>query len=494
MTKNTQYQKLSDHFQQIYHFEHFSSMGSWDQATMMPKGGNSPRSAAMATLSKHIHQMQTADWLADTIAQAEDESLTKAQQANLKEIKHQYLLSSAVNGDLVEAKSLAANKCEHAWREQRNNNDWQGFKPNLEAVIKLTREEAQTRSEALNISPYDALLNKFEPGINTAQLESLFNPLALTLPSLIKEVMEKQKLDDNFSLTGIYDINAQEALNRHVMELMGFDFNHGRLDISSHPFTGGVPGDVRLTTRFDETDFTSALMGTVHETGHALYEQGLPIEFRGQPAGNARSMGVHESQSLFCEMQLGRGQGFLHLMRPLINRHLNQKLTQAQLQNLYTRVKPNLIRVDADEVTYPCHIFLRFEAEKALVDGSLDVVDLPDFWSSKMQSLLGINTDGNYSDGCMQDIHWTLGELGYFPSYTLGSMIAAQLRFAIEKQLGNLDELIKSGQIGLIFNWLKHNVWSKGSLLSTDELLTSATGEGLNSQYFEKHLRQRYLK
>lgn len=493
MANMTHYQKLHQHFMHIAHFEHFAAIGNWDQATMMPTGGNQARSEAMATLAKHIHQMQTQNWLFDSINEAKLESLTLEQQANVREMEYHYQLANAVSGELVERKSLAASLCEHAWREQRPNNDWQGFKPNLETVIALTKEEAQMRASAANLLPYDALLNKYESGINTQQLAGLFSPLKDALPRLINEAIEKQQSQASIPLIGEFDIDKQQQLNLKVMALMNFDFNHGRLDISTHPFTGGVPSDVRLTTRFDSQDFTSALMGTVHETGHALYEQGLPKQHSGQPAGYARSMGVHESQSLFCEMQIGRGEGFLQLIQPLIKQYLGNEFKLEQLQHLYTRVKPGFIRVDADEITYPCHILLRFEAEKSLIDGSLSVADLPDFWSAQMQTLLGLNTDGNYQDGCMQDIHWTTGDLGYFPSYTLGAMIAAQLRFAMEKQLGNIDEVIKAGNITSIFNWLKTHIWSKGSILTTNELLLNATGESLNSQYLEKHLRQRYL-
>lgn len=494
MNKNKHYQKLTAHFTEIYHFEHFDALGNWDQATMMPKGGNKARSEASATLAKHIHYLKTQPWLDDYIKEAKQETLTVEQHANLREIERAYHLANAVSGDLITAKSLAASQCEYAWREQRQSNDWQGFKPNLQAVIQLTKEEAAMRAEKSNLLPYDALIDKYEVGMTSSQIALLFTPLKTWLPSLIQSVIEKQQTEEKFTLSGTFDVQSQAKLNHQIMTLMNFDFNHGRLDVSTHPFTGGVPDDVRLTTRFNENDFTHALMGTVHETGHALYEQGLPLSYCGQPAGFARSMGIHESQSLFNEMQIGRSKGFLTLIKPFINQYLNQHFTLDQLTNLYSRVSPGLIRVDADEVTYPCHILLRFEAEKALINGNLTVDDLPDYWSSQMQLLLGINTDGNYKDGCMQDIHWTTGDLGYFPSYTLGAMAAAQLRFAIEKQLGNIDDLIEQGKLPQIYHWLADKIWSKGSLLSTDDLLISATGETLNSQYLEKHLRQRYLQ
>ncbi|MGS0674327.1 carboxypeptidase M32 [Shewanella sp. 30m-9] len=489
---NPHYETLTQHFQSISHFEHLSALGDWDQAAMMPMGGGDARGAAMAELAKHIHSLKTAPMLAHTIEEAEQLPLTVQQQANLREIRYQYLQANVVPGDLVEAKTKAAYHCEQAWREQRRNNDWQGFKPNLESLMELAKEEANIRAEAQNVSPYDALLDKFEPGMTTASLEQIFGQLTSWLPGLIQTIQDKQKSQPRFTIPTASADN-QAKLGREVMNILGFDFNHGRLDISSHPFCGGVASDVRLTTRYDEADFTSGLMGIVHETGHAKYEQGLPLAWRGQPAGLARSMALHESQSLFCEMQLGRGPAFLKLIQPHLTTLLGCELSHQQLTNIYSRVKPGHIRVDADEVTYPCHILLRFEAEKALVTGQLAVADLPDFWSAQMQALLGINTDGDYKNGCMQDIHWAVGELGYFPSYTLGAMYAAQFKGAMEQSIGNLEALIDAGKLADVTGWLHDNVWSQGSLLETNDLMRQATGETLNPAHFKKHLEQRYL-
>jgi carboxypeptidase Taq len=489
----TGYDSLCRHFRRISHFEHFSALGDWDQATMMPLGGGESRAEAMAELALHIHALKTEPGLDERLQAAASEPLDEGQRANLREMQYQFHQASLVPGELVQEKTRLGYLCENAWREQRMNNDWRGFRPNLEAVMALTREEAQIRGEAQGIAPYDALLERFEPGMSSARLEQCFGELGLWLPGLIQEVVDRQAREPESRLEGQYPRQGQEALGREVMALLGFDFNQGRLDVSGHPFCGGVPGDIRLTTRYDESDFTSALMGIIHETGHARYEQGLPKAWRGQPAGLARSMGLHESQSLFFEMQIGRSAAFLGLLQPGIAQHLGGRFDTSQLTNGYTRVHPGRIRVDADEVTYPCHILLRFEAEKALIDGSLRVAELPDFWSAKMQQLLGINTDGDYRNGCMQDIHWTLGELGYFPSYTLGAMYAAQFRFTMEEQLGNLDALIASGNLAPIVDWLAQNVWSRGSLYETDELIRRATGEALNARHLQRHLRQRYL-
>ena len=281
-----------------------------------------------------------------------------------------------------------------------------------------------------------------------------------------------------------------------MMKLLGFDFNHGRLDVSVHPFCGGVPTDVRMTTRYDEVDFTSALMGVIHETGHARYEQGLPKEWAELPAGEARSMGIHESQSLLFEMQLSRSLEFINLLAPtaqaLFTREDDPAFTAENITLFNTRVKPAFIRVDADEVTYPAHIILRYEIERDLIEGKIEVADIPSLWNQKMTEYLGVNTEGNYTDGCMQDIHWTDGSFGYFPSYTLGAMYAAQFMATMRKEM-DVEQLISDNNLTPIFTWLEANIWSKASTLTTDELVIQATGESLNPSYFKEHLEARYL-
>ena len=280
------------------------------------------------------------------------------------------------------------------------------------------------------------------------------------------------------------------------MKFLNFDFDHGRLDVSMHPFCGGVPTDVRITTRYDDSDFVQSLMGTVHETGHARYEQGLPKEFAGLPVGQARSMGIHESQSLFFEMQLGRSAEFIAQLSPLVAKHFTQAdpkiIESSNLQKIYTRVNPDFIRVDADEATYPAHVILRYEIERDLMNGKIEYSDIPELWDTKMQQYLGLSTKGNYKNGCMQDIHWTDGSFGYFPSYTLGAMYAAQFMAAMKKEV-NVAEQISQGNLEPIFAWLDKNIWKKASLFSTDELVKQATGDVLNAEFFKTHLESRYL-
>ena len=491
------YHKLTEQFSRIHHFNHLAAITGWDQATMMPSGGNSARSSALGELSLHIHHLTTAPEMAEWFANIELSALDEQQQANVVEMRRIWQQAKVLPGELVQAKSLAGSHCEHAWRSQRSRNDWQGFSVNLAEVVNLSREEAAIRADSLGCSRYDALLDLYEPGMTSQQLDRLFGEVKTWLPELIQQVTNKQSNEHYIQPQGPFSIDAQQALGTDIMKLLKFNFAHGRLDVSTHPFCGGVSDDVRITTRYEESDFTKSLMGIIHETGHARYEQGLPATWRGQPAGAARSMGMHESQSLYFEMQLGRSLPFLKLISPLIKTAFNRDNDPAfeldNLHKLYTRVKPGLIRVDADEVTYPAHIMLRYEIEKSLIEGDIEVKDIPEIWDQKMQSYLGISTKNNYKEGCMQDIHWTDGSFGYFPSYTLGAMYAAQFNLKLSSQIGKIDSKIEKGQLTFIFNWLQKHVWQKASMLDCGQILMQATGEKLNATHLKAHLQQRYL-
>ena len=488
------YSALTHHFEQLHHLQHLGAICGWDQATMMPPGGNQARAEAMSALAVLSHQQLQAPKLEDWFAAAQQETLTPAQGVSLSEMQRQWRDATLLPSDLVGAFSLAGSRCEHAWRTLRPANDWAGFLPLFEDVLNLSRQVAAARADALGLSRYDSLLEQFEPGMRSATLDNVFSGLKQWLPDLINQVQHQQNGESVLLPQGPFAIEQQRALGLDVMTLLGFDFNHGRLDVSVHPFCGGVSEDVRLTTRYDEQDVAQALMGVIHETGHARYEQGLPAQWRKLPVGQARSMGVHESQSLFFEMQLARHPAFIIQLAPLLERHFGSQPAFApdNLAKLYTRVKPGLIRVDADEVTYPAHIMLRYEIERDLIEGKLEARDVPERWDQLMQRYLGLSTQGNYKDGCMQDIHWTDGSFGYFPSYTLGAMYAAQQASAMQQQQGSLDQLIEQ-RLPSIFDWLQQNIWQHASLHDTDTLITQACGQPLNADAFKQHLLQRYL-
>ena len=312
---------------------------------------------------------------------------------------------------------------------------------------------------------------------------------------LFRSVQAKQRDEPVIQPLGPFPAAVQRALNLDIMRLLGFDFDSGRLDDSTHPFTGGVPEDVRITTRYRDDSFVQSLMGTIHETGHARFEQNLPRKWLGQPIAGARSYGIHESQSLSFEMQLARSRPFVQLIAPLLEQHYGKQpaFEPDNFHRLLTRVNPGLIRVNADEVTYPAHIILRYEIERALIDGEIEPDDIPALWDEKMNTLLGLDTRGNFKDGCLQDIHWTDGAFGYFPSYTLGAMYAAQWFAMIRRATPDFDDCIARGDFAAIFDWLKANVWSQASRWETPELVKRASSEALNPEHFQRHLEARYL-
>ena len=331
--------------------------------------------------------------------------------------------------------------------------------------------------------------------MTSAQLDGLFTDLKSWLPDLLSRVVARQSQQSLIAPVGPFPTAVQRELGLETMSVLGFDFNAGRLDISAHPFCGGVPEDVRITTRYDENELLSALFGVIHETGHARYEQNLPRNGLGQPVALARSTAIHESQSLFFEMQVGRSNAFLRQLLPAVKRHFGDQAAFEE-QNFIAwnqRVKPGFIRVDADEVSYPAHVILRYEIERALINGDIEVDDVPALWDEKMQAWLGLSTKGNYRDGCMQDIHWTDGGFGYFPSYTLGAMYAAQLFSAANRALPGLNQQIAGGDFSALFDWLRQNIWQHGSRFTTAQLITQATGEALSSRHFRAHLEARYL-
>lgn len=491
------YQELETRFKRLSHLGGAGAILGWDSACMMPPGGADVRGEQSAALAVTCHQMITDPKVGDLIQKAKDdeEHLNDWQQENLFLMERDYLHSTAVPERLVEALSLAGNQCEHVWRTAKKENDFKTYAPLQQKVLELVREIAAVKAEAFNCSLYDALLDQYDAGRTSAEIDKLFTPLRAFLPEFIGKALEAQKKKPApLPIEGTFPAAAQKALGIKLMSQIGFDFEHGRLDESSHPFCGGVPGDVRITTRYDENDFTSALMGVLHETGHALYENGLPTKWRGQPVGTALGMSIHESQSLFMEMQVCRGLPFLTFAAPLVRDAFGGKGKAWEAENLYAhyaRVEPGFIRVDADEVTYPCHILLRYDLEKDLLAGNLEIKDLPERWRADMKKLLGLEPKTD-REGCMQDIHWTDGAFGYFPTYTLGAMTAAQLMAAVRKKLPDLDAQIAKGDFKPLLSWLRENVHGQGSRYNAHTLVERATGEPLNPDIYMRHLKARY--
>jgi carboxypeptidase Taq len=494
-TATPAYDTLTATWTRLHHLGHLQSIAGWDQAALMPPKGMEARAAAMAEMAALLHRMRTDPALKDQLTRATGEPLDELQRANLREMQREWLASNALPEGLVQRQQLASARCEHAWRTQRQANDWAGFVGNFREVLALAREEAALLAAHTGVSRYEALMQRFEPGLTCARVDAVFGEVRQWLPGLIRRVLDKQSREPVLEPQGPFPVAQQRVLCEQVMRLLGFDFEAGRLDVSTHPFCGGVPEDVRMTTRFRTDEFLGSLMGTIHETGHGRYEQNLPRTWLGQPVSNARSMALHESQSLSFEMQLGSHPGFVALLAPMIEAAFGAQpaFAPANLQRLLTRVKPGFIRVDADEVTYPAHIILRYEIERPLIEGEIEIDDVPALWDAKMSELLGVDTRGNFKDGPMQDVHWPGALFGYFPCYSLGAMYAAQWFAAMRRELPGLDAQIAAGELAPVFDWLRERIWHQASRWTTDELALQASGETLNPAHFRAHLEARYL-
>jgi carboxypeptidase Taq len=496
----TPYERLTERFRRIATIGECASMIGWDAAAVMPPGGAAARGDQLALLAGLGHQNLTAPEVADDLAAAEppsdDPMSAPWHEANLALMRHAYRRAKAVPEDLVVAAAKANATCEKIWRTARQANDFPQVQPYLAEVIRLTRETAGSLSPALNLSPYDSLMDGYQSGIGAADVQPVFAAYETFLAEALPEALDRQaRAAEPVPPSGPFPVAAQETLCRMVSQRMGLDFNHARLDQSAHPFSGGTPTDVRITTRYDEADFAGALMGVIHETGHALYEQGLPATFARQPVGEAAGMAMHESQSLIMEMQAARSDTFLGWLGGELHAAFGGDAAPYQVGNLgrvLRQVRRSFIRVEADEMTYPAHVILRFRLERALIAGDLAVGDLPGAWNDGLRALLGI-TPPDDAQGCLQDIHWYDGAFGYFPSYTLGAMAAAQLMEAARAQVGGLDDALGRGDMSPLLHWLRGAVHGIGSRLTFNEILVAATGRALDPAAFQAHLRARYL-
>lgn len=498
------YQTLEKRFRRIAVLGEAQGILHWDHATIMPSGGSQGRAEQLAELRAVEHGFLTAADMGELIDKASaeveagdgDTGREDWRRANLREMRRRWRAATALSEDLVGRLSRASSACEHAWQEARPAADFSRVREPLREVVAAVREAAAAKADVLGVSRYDALLDDYEPDGRSEEIDRVFGVLEARLPQLLGRVLERQAAEPAPSLPrGPFPAEKQRLLGVRLMKALGFDFEHGRLDVSLHPFCGGTPDDVRITTRYDEDDFTSAIMGVLHETGHGLYERGLPREWRLQPVGEAHGMSLHESQSLLVEMQVCRSREFLGFAAPIMQEVLGGSgpaWEPDNLYRLYTRVERSHIRVDADEVTYPLHVILRYRLEKAVIEGRLEVDDLPDAWNETFEKLVGIPVPDDRV-GVLQDIHWYDGAWGYFPTYTLGAMTAAQLFDAAKQAEPEIVPAIARGDFRPLMIWLREHVHGKGRLLPPRELVTRATGKPLDPEIFLAHLERRYL-
>ena len=494
----TPYQQLEQEFRRLHAFRSAASLLRWDSAVMMPRGSADLRGEQLAALETECHSIVTSPRVSRLLDRAEANmaALEDWQQANLKEMRRERDHSIATPQTLVSRLAKATARAEIKWIEAREKSDFSLFAPHLEEVTNLVRNKAELLGKALKLDSYDALLDEFSPGMTSAQIDGIFTTIGRRLPGLIQEAIDLQATRPPREITGRFTSAKQRHLALDLLKAMGFTFDRGRLDESDHPFTGGVPGDIRITTRFNPTEPLTGLMGVLHETGHAMYDVGLPEAWRGQPVGRDRGMAMQESQSLLLEMVICRSRPFLRYLQPLMEKTFGVAGPEWDVENLYRlliRVRRSLIRVDADEVTYPVHVMLRYELEREMLTGELKIRDLPEAWNTRMADRLGVRP-ANDAEGCLQDVHWAVGSFGYFPSYAIGAVIAGQLYESLRADRPDLDEELASGRFAGLFEWLRQNVHSLAASVSTPELIRNATGKPLSAASWLRYIEGKYLE
>ena len=492
------YEQLEQEFRRLHAFRGALSLLRWDAAVMMPRGSADVRGEQLAALETEHHALLTTPKVARLLERAEAgaSQLEDWPLANLHEMRRQRDHAIATPPSLIARLAKATSRAEVYWVEAKTANDFKILAPHLEEVVHLVRDKAALLGQARGLAPYDALVDGFTPGISTADIDTIFKALSRKLPSLINEAIEVQAANPPIALSGKFSVSRQRSLSTDVLKALGFPFERGRLDESEHPFTEGVPGDIRVTTRFDLSDPFSGLLGAIHETGHAMYDLGLPMQWRDQPVGRDRGLALEESQSLLFEMNLCRSRSFVKYLRPLLEKYLQVTGPEWDEVNLYRhliRVRRSLIRMDADELTYPVHIMLRYELEKKILEGSLPVADLPEAWNANLEQRLNIRPNGDV-EGCLQDIHWAVGHFGYFPSYALGAVIAGQLNEAMRAAMPALDEEVAAGHFNGVMDWLRDNVHGVGARLPIQELIKQATGKPLTAAAYLRYLEAKYLE
>ncbi len=472
------------------------ALHGWDQETYMPAGAGNMRAAVFAELGNAIHSEMTRPGLLSLLREELD-SLPAAEpwaacvRNYLRDCERKAMIPASLDRELNTTSSLA----QQAWSQSRSSGDASAFHPLLHKLIMLKRDEVACLAQD-SLQGYDVLLDSFEPGMRSATLDHVFGQLHKGLQEILAEMRDRHFLDCEAPLPGNFAIAQQEQYAHDLLKRMGFDFSRGRIDLSAHPFTEGVTSDdVRLTTRFRTDDFLDSFFTVLHEGGHGLYEQGFDARWQWTPLAEAVSLGVHESQSRFWENIIGRSESFWagELSRARAHFPDLQGVSIAQVLKRVRRVKPSLIRVESDEVTYNLHVMLRYRIEKALFEGSLDVADISENWNQLSEELLGV-IPGNDREGYLQDVHWSAGLFGYFPTYALGNLYSAQLEQSIRRDLVHFDSILESGNWSPILAWLREHVHTHGRRFTAVELMENATGSKLAAEPFLAYLRQRYLR
>ncbi len=492
------YQQLEDEFRRLHAFRGALAILRWDAAVVMPRGSADVRGEQLAALETECHAILTSPKVSRLIerAQASVGSLEDWQVANLREMRRQRDHSLAMPNALISRLAKATARAEVHWAEARRTRRYADVAPHLAEVVALTRDRASLLGHHLGLDPYDALLDEFSPGMLTSAIDPLFKTLGRRLPALVQESLTLQATMPALPIEGKFSSSRQRALCVEAMKALGFPFERGRLDESEDSFTEGITGDLRVTTHFEAADPFQGLLAALHETGHALYQLGLPLEWRDQPVGRSRGLALEESQSLLLEMCVVRSRPFLTYLRPMLERHLGAAGPAWEVENLYrlfTRVHASPLRIDADELTYLSHVLLRYDLEQQLISGQLAAVDLADAWNAAAESRLGVRPQDDV-DGCLQDDHWAGGQFGYFPAHALGGLIAMQLWEALRNDVEDLDEAIARGDFSALNGWLRTNVHGVGARSNVQDLVKDATGHALSALPALRYLEAKYLE
>jgi carboxypeptidase Taq len=491
-------QQYSEHVSKLRAYREALSLLYWDLRTGAPKKGVDLRSETIGTLSAEEFALATSDSFGAMLAELEarEDGLDPVMRRSVEESRKEYDLSKKIPAEKFKEFVVLQAKAESVWEEAKEASDFSLFQPYLEKLVAKTKEMIAYWGEK-NGSPYNTLLDQYEPGMTTEVLDEVFGNLRSRIVGLVQKISESENKPETAFLFGHFPKEAQRDLSCKILEQLGYDFQAGRLDETVHPFMTNINRqDIRVTTKYDEQDFRSAVFGTIHEAGHALYEQNLGQELAGMPVETGASMGIHESQSLFFENFIGRSEGFWSKNYRMLQEAapgLFANIQQPDYLRAINEAKPSLIRIEADELTYALHIMVRYELEKGLFNGDLAVKDLPKLWNDKYEEYLGIRP-ANDAEGLLQDVHWAGGSFGYFPSYALGYIYAAQFKNAMLRDLPDYEGLLEQGNIGPIREWLTEHVHRHGAMKKPLEILKDATGEGLNAEHLADYLEKKYTK
>ncbi len=493
--ENPTIKEILKHYRVIWALGHARGLMGWDSETYMPRMGVEERSIAAAEIAVLSQKLLLEPKFVELVEKASSmEGLNEYERGVVRVLERAIRIYKKLPPSLVAEKAATSQKAKAVWREAKEKNDFDIFKPYLAKLVELNRQTAEYLGYEEH--PYDALLDLYEEGLKTREMERIYDAIIPASRSVLEKVLEEGYYPQHHPLEDErYDAKALEEVNRRILDLLGYPWDRGRLDVSAHPFTSGIGvRDVRITTRYEGFDFKRSLLAVIHEYGHALYNLQIDERFIATPLAGGASMGVHESQSRFWENMIGRTRVFVETMYPLLREKLPllEKYEAEEVYRYFNTVRPSLIRVEADEVTYNFHTLLRFELEKQLITGEISVDEVPELWADTLDRFLGVKPR-SHAEGVLQDIHWSMGAMGYFPTYTLGNVIAAQLRAHILRELPNLDELVRNAEFKPIQEWLREKIHRWGSMYPPQELLAKKLGEPLNPEYFAKYLVEKYV-